>query len=123
MGRGVAYAKHAVPHGAALAGKRGTDERDPPAARLLKRVDLVADGAAERGVDLLEQHALREPTREAVRGRAHEAPGRIGGKRAALRVEGDDGARAIDGARAEHDAHRPATREHRARITGAGEIV
>src|SRR5262249_16004148 len=75
VGGGAVDAQQPADDGAALGRERRADEGDGAPARVLQGVDLVADGPAERGVDLLEQDAAAEPLSEAPGGGGDPAAG------------------------------------------------
>ena len=117
------HAKHAAGDGAALGGEARAHERRRPPRHLEEGLDLRGDGAAERGVDLLEDEPGADPGAE-VTGHGADARPCLGRReRPAFGVDDRDRAGGIDARRVHEHADPAASREMRAGIASSGQVV
>ena len=123
VGGAPVHAQHAAGDGAALGGEARAHERRRPPRHLEEGLDLRGDGAAERGVDLLEDESGADPGAE-VTGHGAHARSRLGRREGpAFGVDDRDLAGGIDARRVHEHADPAASREMRARIASSGQVV
>ena len=113
-----AHGQHALDDHTMLGGQGGAHERGRGRRRAQQRIELGADLAAQRGIDLLEEAAACDVARDA----GHAAGGVDGVERTAFRIHDGDG-RAQRRVRPHRHRHRPARREQGARVARASEVV
>ena len=118
-----AHEEHAMHDRPLLPGKGGAEERRPSSARRQEGLELGADRAAERGVDLLEEQPPGEAPPETPRRRAHDLRGLGGRKPAALGVHHRHAPLAAGRRRGQEHSDPAAARERGARVAGSSQVV